>query len=360
MQDLDRYRIVVVGAGAIAGLAGTYVSHAGYDVTLTDKWEEHVRALQTKGLDVDGVRGRHHFEVKACLPTELTTPLDMLFIGVKSQHTVEAMESIRHLLTPETIVVSLQNGFNVETLQEFVRPSQIVGTVPNYGAALVDPGHIEFVHKGPITIGELNGEITPRIRWLEEAFKNLTDTYVSTNIVGEIWGKQCYFSQVTMTALVDAPIHHVLDNEKYGRLGIILVGEALQVADAAGVSIPETEFFDPEFYRPQTPEDTKRISDHLDNYLDTLSRHQDRDPHQFVKTASGVWWDIVYRQRPSETRMGLTGAVVDKAREYGVPVPLNERLVDMIYQIERGERSLGWENLEELDEHRQKLGLELP
>jgi 2-dehydropantoate 2-reductase len=357
---MDRHRIVVVGAGAIAGLAGTYLSLAGYDVTLTDKWEAHVRALRTKGLDIDGVRGRHHFDVQACLPGELTTPLDMLFIGVKSQHTVEAMESVRHLLTPETIVVSLQNGFNVEALQEFVSPSQIVGTVPNYGAALVDPGHIEFVHKGPITIGELNGEITPRIRWLEEAFKNLTDTYVSTNIVGEIWGKQCYFSQVTMTALVDAPIHHVLDDERYGRLGIILVGEALNVADAAGVFIPATEFFDSQFYRPQTPEDTKRICDHLDNYLDTLSRHQDRDPHQFVKTASGVWWDIVYRQRPSETRVGLTGAVVDKAQHFGVPVPLNECLVDMIYEIERGERSMGWENLEELDEYRQTLGLELP
>ncbi len=360
MNDLNTHRIVVVGAGAIGGLAGTYLSHAGYDVTLTDGWMEHVKALQTKGLYTDGIRGVQHFDVKACLTSELAEPLDVLFLGVKSHHTVEAMESIRHLLTPETTVVSLQNGFNIETLQEFVRPPQIVGTVPNYGAALVDPGHIEFVHKGPITIGELNGVITPRMRWLEKAFKNLTDTYVSTNIVGEIWGKQCYFSQVTMTALVDAPIHRVLDVEEYGRLGIILVGEALKVADAAGVSIPVTEFFDPDFYRPQTPEDTKRISDHLDNYLDTLSRHQDRDPHQFVKIGSGVWWDIVYRQRPSETRMGLTGAVVDKARQYDVPVPLNERLVDMIYQIERGERSLGWKNLEELDLYRQELGLGLP
>jgi hypothetical protein len=51
---------------------------------------------------------------------------------------------------------------------------------------------------------------------------------------------------------------------------------------------------------------------------------------------------------------------VDKAHQYGVPVPLNERLVEMIYQIEAGERILDWQNLEELDGYRQELGLELP
>ena len=120
MNQGNEHQIVVVGAGAIAGLAGTYLSHAGYDVTLTDKWLVHVNALRSDGLYTDGVRGAKRFEVKACLTTELTQPLDILFIGVKSHDTVAAMGSIKHLLTPETIVVSLQNGFNVETLQSFV------------------------------------------------------------------------------------------------------------------------------------------------------------------------------------------------------------------------------------------------
>ena len=360
MADKRRYEIFVVGSGAIAGLAGAHLSHAGYDVTLTDNWVEHVEALRIKGLDTDGVRGVKHFEVRSCLTTDLGSPLDMLFLGVKSQHTLEAMDSVKHLLTPETSIVSLQNGFNVETLQAYVDPSQIVGTVPNYGGALVNPGHIEFVHEGPLHIGEMSGEITPRIRWLEEAFQNLTDTHVSTNILGEIWGKQCYFSQITLTALVDEPVHRVLGDQRWRSLGILLVGEALDVADAAGISIPKSVSFEPAMYRPQTPEDTQRTHDYWEAYLDVLSRHQDRDEHNYAKIASGVWWDIVYRQRPSETRKGLTGAVVDKAHQYGVLVPLNERLVEMIYQIERGERSLNWENLEELDAYRQELGLELP
>jgi 2-dehydropantoate 2-reductase len=350
---------VVVGSGAIGGLAGTYISQAGYDVTLTDKWQEHIEALRNDGVYVDGVRGENRFPVKACLTSELSEPLDTLFIAVKSHHTVEAMDSIKHLLTPETTVVCLQNGFNVERLEDYVPPAQIVGTVPNYGGALVAPGHLEFNHEGPMHLGELDGEITPRTSWLEQAFQNLTDTYVSTNIIGEIWGKQCYFSQITLTALVDASVHEVLDIEVYRRLGVLLIDEALEVADAAGISIPATVSFDPELYSPRTPEDTRRLLEYLDGFLDRLSRHRDRDKHQYVKIASGVWWDITYRNRPSETP-GLTGAVVDKAHQYNVPVPLNERLVEMIYEIERGERSMDWDNLRELDDYRQELGLELP
>jgi 2-dehydropantoate 2-reductase len=360
MVNRRKYKIVVVGAGAIGGLAGSHLSHSGYEVTLTDKWEEHINVMQNNGLDIDGVRGDKHIDVQACLTTKLTSPLEMLIISVKSQNTIEAMEAVKHLVTPETIIVSLQNGFNIETLQKYANPSQIIGTVPNYGGALVNPGHIEFVHEGPIHIGELNGTKSPRVRWLKEAFEKLTDTYISTNIVGEIWGKQCYFSQITLTALVDAPIHHVLDVEKYRRLGIILVGEVLDVAAAAGISIPATVSFDPSLYRPKTAEDMRRINDYWDGYLNVLSRHSENDPHQYVKTASGVWWDIVYRKRPSETRKGLTGTMVEKARQYNVPVPLNERLVEMIYQIESGERISGWENLDELDDYRQELGLDLP
>lgn len=359
MESKTAHKIVVLGCGAIGGLAGIYLSDAGYDVTLTDKWEEHVEAIKAGGMRTDGVRGERHFNVKACHVRELKENLDYLIIATKSHHTAEAIESVRHLITPSTTVISMQNGFNVEILANYVSEKQIVGTVPNYGGALVEPGHLEFVHEGPIHIGELTGEVTDRLKWLKEAYSNLTTTYVTDNIMGEIWGKQCYFSQITLTALVDAPVHAVLDVPEYRRLGFILVREALDVADAAKVVIPPSASFDPAMYRTKTSEDTKKLEAYWDKYLDQLSRHQMKDTHNYVKTASGVWWDIVYRRRKSETQ-GLTGAVVDKAKLYGVNVPLNERLVQMIYEIEAGKRSLEWDNIRELDDYRKSLGLELP
>ena len=68
-----------------------------------------------------------------------------------------------------------------------------------------------------------------------------------------------------------------------------------------------------------------------------------------------MWWDIVYRKRPSETRW-ITGALVDRANQLGLPVPLNTTMAEMVYEIERGERLLGWGNLDELAELAAELG----
>jgi 2-dehydropantoate 2-reductase len=68
-----------------------------------------------------------------------------------------------------------------------------------------------------------------------------------------------------------------------------------------------------------------------------------------------MWWDIVYRKRPSETRW-ITGALVERAGLLGIPTPLNTAMAEMVYEIERGERTLGWHNLDELAELAEALG----
>lgn len=64
-------KITIVGAGAIGGLAGAYMTEAGYDVTLVDRWTEHVAALASRGLTIDGVRGDKHVVVRAVTPEAL-------------------------------------------------------------------------------------------------------------------------------------------------------------------------------------------------------------------------------------------------------------------------------------------------
>lgn len=167
-------KITIVGAGAIGGLAGAYMSKAGHDVTLTDRWEEHVKAMKAKGLYIDGVRGEMTVPVKALHLRELEGPLEMVLVATKSQHAVEAVQQLVPLMNPATCVVSFQNGFNepamVEALDAAGLPGaeMVIGSIPNYGGALVDPGYIEYVHEGPIQLGEMDGRDSPRTAELAE------------------------------------------------------------------------------------------------------------------------------------------------------------------------------------------------
>ncbi len=79
-------------------------------------------------------------------------------MATKSQHTVEAVKQILPLLNADSVIVSYQNGFNEPDIQKVLDEAgldgarQVLGSIPNYGGALVDPGHLEFVHEGAIQL----------------------------------------------------------------------------------------------------------------------------------------------------------------------------------------------------------------
>jgi len=341
------------------------MSMAGEDVTFVDINRAHVEHLRTQGLLVDGGRGDHRLAPqKACTPDELRDPLECVFLAVKSQHTKAAVEGIRHLLGPEGFVVSLQNGLvNEDEIASVIGRERTVGALPDYGAAYVDPGHLEFVIEGPVYVGELDGRITPRIREVHRLLAHVARAELLTDIKARIWAKTCFGAQIVASALVDAPSYLVVGEERARRVAGPLVREALEVAFALGVEVPGGPFFEPQLYFPKTPEDTRRLFASMDEAQAKQSayRRQEHQPggHKYVKTASGIHWDIVYRKRKSEVRWSHA-PLEDKAREAGVPVPLNTRLHQMIYEIEDGERQLGWHNFDELHDLIRRLGKALP
>lgn len=358
-------KITIIGAGAIGGLAGAYMTKTGHDVLLVDRWTEHVAALNTKGLYIDGVRGEMTVPVRATTPDRLSGDLGTVLIATKSQHAVEALKQIIPLLTPESAVVSFQNGFNepdlIAALDRAGLPGKriIMGSIPNYGGALVDPGYVEFVHEGPIQLGEMNGELTPRLADLTEALKALTEVQVSTNIWGQIWAKEVYSAQVVFSALADARIHETLGVERYARVAGAVVREALEIAEANGIKVEAFDFFDPANYKPRQPADTRKLLDNINHAVWLLKKDQQNKRHEFKKKGSGIWWDLVYRNRPSEVRSS-NGKLITYGNKAGVDTRLNDKLCTMIYEIEDGKRQLGFHNYDELEAYVAQIGKALP
>jgi 2-dehydropantoate 2-reductase len=356
--------LVILGAGAIGGLAGAYMTRAGHDVLLVDRWAEHVAAMNAHGLSIDGVRGKMTIPVKAATPDQLTAPLEGVLVATKSQHTIEALRQILPLLTRDSFVVSFQNGFNEPDIAALLREaglggeSQVIGSIPNYGGALLEPGSIEFVHEGAIQLGEMDGSDSDRLRTLTGMLSALTTVQLSSNIWGQIWAKEVYSAQVVFSALVDAPIRESLGVERYARIAGAVVREALEIADANGITVEAFDFFDPANYRPQTPQDTRRLLDNINHAIWLLKKDQAQS-YQFRKKGSGIWWDIVYRNRPSEVRAS-NGKLVAYGRDHGADVRLNEKMCNMIYEIEKGTRKLGLHNYEELEAYVAACGKTLP
>lgn len=358
-------KVTIIGAGAIGGLAGAHMTRAGYDVTLVDRWAEHVEAMNTRGMTIDGVRGDMHIPVKAITPDQLKGPLEAILIATKAQHTADAVRDVIPHMGPGSFVVHFQNGLNIPVIVDLLTQAglggkeRVIGGIPNYGGALVDPGHLEFVHEGKIELGEMDGSDSPRLRELASMLESLTKVVVSKDIWAQIWSKEVYSNQVVFSALADARIHETLGNERYARVAGAIVREGVEIAQANGIVLEPFDFFDPKNYQPKTSADTQRLLDNIKHAIHLLRKDQDPNKHVFKKKGSGIWWDIVYRKRASETGTHKS-KLIDYGKKAGADTRLTQKLMDMILEIEAGKRQLGFHNFDELEAYTASIGRALP
>ena len=112
----DPANIVVYGAGAIGGQIAVRLANAGLDPTIVEPWAPQRDAIRARGLTVrDEQSGaEEHAGLRVVAPEELSGPVGVLFLCVKSYDTMGALAVVKPLLDGESLVVSMQNSINEE------------------------------------------------------------------------------------------------------------------------------------------------------------------------------------------------------------------------------------------------------
>jgi 2-dehydropantoate 2-reductase len=323
----------VYGTGAIGGSLGAYMVRAGEDVLFVDNSEDHVAHMKREGLKVDGYGGEVKVQVNAVLPQELSGPLAVVLLAVKSQHTEEAARSLSKFLDEKSVVISLQNGLNEYAISQLIGPERTVGAFINWAADYFGPGHIKLGGKGSFYLGEVNGAMSKRIMDLARPLSALFPVNLTSNIMGYLWSKQVDATVLFATALADMPIHEVVETEGMARVMGDLVREAMQVPAALGVKLEKFDEFNPDLYREF--QDAEAMGKIADQY-----RHN-------IKNKTGVWRDLAVRKRKTEVD-GILGATVVQGEKRGIELPRLKRLIAMIHELEDGKRVMDIRNFKEL------------
>jgi 2-dehydropantoate 2-reductase len=333
-----RPRFLIWGAGAIGGTLGAYLARAGDDVTMVDTCVEHVDAIMRDGLHVTGPIDDFVVRVPAFTPQTLSGMWDGIMLATKAHHTDVAVRALRSHLTPGGYVVSAQNGLNELTIADVIGAERTVGAFVNFGADYLEPGVIHYGGRGAVVVGEIDGRITPRIDAIRDALQQFDPrAMATTNIWGYLWGKEAYGAMLFAIALTNESIADALAMPKYRELYVALAREVLAVATARGIQPEAFDGFDPVAYLATAP------AGEAERSLDALVVHNRRS----AKSHSGIWRDLAVRKRPTEVDAQL-GIIVTLGAEAGVPTPFTARLVALIHDIERGERSQSLDALDAL------------
>jgi len=336
-------KITIVGAGAIGGATGAYLTQSGFDVTLVDNVKEHVDAMNANGLLVTGCRGDHRFKVKAVTPDGLTGQLEMVILAVKGMHTKTALRPVAPLLGDDSFVVSMQNGLAEEEIAEVIGQPRTVGCFIQFGSDYLAPGHIQLAYDFPIRVGEIDGKITERIHVVRDVLNHFMPAFITTNIWGYLWAKMCLGSLYFAGALTAENSANLLTDHELRPLFAAVIRETCSVARALGVEVESFRDFDPNLF--MAPDDMGPAFAQWDPKPRPVGMPEPKP----LKVHTGIQRDIIVRKRRTEVDK-QPGVTVQKGRVAGVPTPLNARIVEMIHEVEDGKRPLGRENLFELKE----------
>src|SRR3954471_17678850 len=212
-------RSLIWGAGAIGGTLGAYLARAGRDVTIVDTVVEHVDAVVRDGLRVTGPIDEFTVRVPAFTPQTVSGVWDEIILATKAHHTDGAMRAARPHLSANGYVISAQNGLNELAIADAVGARRTVGAFVNFGADYLDPGIIHYAGRGAVVVGEIDGEITPRVTAIRDAWHAFDPrAIVTANIWGYLWGKEAYGAMLFATALTSESIADALAMPAYRHL----------------------------------------------------------------------------------------------------------------------------------------------
>jgi 2-dehydropantoate 2-reductase len=223
-------RVCVVGAGAIGGYVAVELSRAGEDVTVIARGA-HLAAIRERGLALRIEGEERVARPRATDKLGEAGPQDVVFLAVKAHQLAPIAADLRAVVGPQTTVVTAQNGIpwwyffkhggpHEGTRLESVDPGgvvaanldvdRVVGSIIYPAAEIAAPGVIQHIEGNRITIGELDGSDSERVKALAEAlrkagFKARVARDLRSEIWVKLWGNLTFnpVSALTHATLVD-------------------------------------------------------------------------------------------------------------------------------------------------------------
>lgn len=329
-------RIAFLGTGAQGASIAADFALAGLDVTFIDQWPAHVEAIRTNGITVNLPARTINAKVPAlhlCQVAEIKQPFDVVFLVVKAYDTRWACELIKPVLAPNGLIVGLQNGMTHEDIAQIVGRERTVGAVIEIASNMWIPGVTNRQNdhdESWFALGALDPKIQSRIESVAKLLRHAGRVEVMDDIRSAKWMKLVVnAAELIPSAIVDLPLN---DAARYpGMLDVMRAAgyEAMQAALADGAKIIPIIGLPP----ITTNHPDRYVDQIFEEVLKTFSRAD-------TLTTSLQDWRKGRRAEVQE----VNGWVVDILRAHGRKAPMNQRVVELAFEIESGKREAHVDN----------------
>lgn len=329
-------RVAIYGAGSLGTILGAYISKAGLKIELINRNKAHVEALKAKGATIVGtVQFCQH--VVAYTPDEMSGQYDIIFLMTKQQHNHEVVNMLKEYLTTDGVLVTFQNGLPEVQIASILGEERVLGCTVAWGATLQSPGVCELTSAPDalsFSLGAISNQRNKHFDKVKELLEKMGTVDVEDNFIGTRWSKLLINAAFSgMSAVLGCTFGEAAQPRASRRIVQALIKECIDVCHAGNIRI-----------EPVQGKDIVKLL----NYTNSLKRAFSFfiipiAIRKHAKLKASMLQDL---EKGKLTEVdAINGAVSEYGRRVGCPTPMNDRVVEIIHKIERGELTPSFENL---------------
>ena len=329
-------RVAIYGAGSLGTILGAYLSKAGEKIELINRNKAHIEALQTKGAQVTGTV-QFTQPVVAYTPDQMSGEYDIIFLMTKQQHNAEVVAMLKGFLAADGVLVTFQNGLPEMQIAEILGAERVLGCTVAWGATLQGPGVCELTSE-PDALSFALGAITPEknkhFAKVKELLELMGTVDVEENFIGTRWSKLLINASFSgMSAVLGCTFGEAAAPRESRRIVQQLIKECIDVCQVGGIRIEPVQGKDIVKLLNYTNPIKKAISFFIIPIA--IRKH--------AKLKASMLQDI---EKGKLTEVdAINGAVSDYGRKVNFPTPANDKVVEIIHKIEKGELTASFDNL---------------
>ena len=236
-------KVAVVGPGGVGAYFGGMFARAGAKVTMIGRpgsISKHLESMARRGLRLDTLNFDERVSVETTTDPRGVAGAELVLFCVKSVDTTEAARRIVSHLSPDSILLDLQNGVDNPDKLRAAGLDPIPAVV--YVAAAVEvPGEVKHRGRGDLVIGHASrrADVERAAAWLVRAGISCV---VSDEVERDLWLKLILNSMANATsALTGASYGRLAEFEPTWQIAIDVATEAVAVARAEGHDLDRDE-----------------------------------------------------------------------------------------------------------------------
>ena len=217
------------------------MASSGNEIWAVDQWQDHVDAINTKGLRVEGASGDRTVKtIKATTNVADAGPCDLYIIATKASGVRPAAEAVSKSMRPDSLVLTIQNGLGAgDRIAEFMPTENVLlGVAAGFGASMRGPGHAHHNDMNLIRLGEMNGGMTDRLQMLTQLWQDAGFNAKSFEDINQlIWEKYlCNIATAGPCTVFDCTLGELQANPVWWKIALGCTTEAFELGLAQKIN----------------------------------------------------------------------------------------------------------------------------